>query len=132
MKVLWGIVVLVLVAAGYMWWAGMGPFSQSSAPLEQTTTETGSSPSEVAADHTVDVKDFAFGPATLTVKVGETVVWKNSDAAGHSATADDGSFDTGVFGQGESSDPVTFTTAGTFGYFCTPHPNIKGTIVVTQ
>jgi plastocyanin len=122
-KVILVVVVLLLLGGGYYLMRG----NASTAPAgEQSTTETGV---PVMAANTVEIKDFAFGPATLTVKVGDTVTWKNSDVTGHSATADDDTFDTGVLSQGETGS-FTFTKAGTFAYHCTPHPNMKGTIVV--
>lgn len=96
--------------------------------LEVETTETGTDATQLASNE-VTIQNFAFGPATVTVKVGDTVTWTNMDLTGHSATADDGSFDTGVLSQGKSGS-VTFDTAGTFTYHCTPHPNMKGTVVV--
>jgi LPXTG-motif cell wall-anchored protein len=75
------------------------------------------------------IKDFSFGPATLTVSVGESVTWRNNGPSGHSATARDGSFDTGVLAKGRSASH-TFTKAGTFAYICTPHPFMHGTIRV--
>ncbi|HEX5979753.1 MAG TPA: plastocyanin/azurin family copper-binding protein, partial [Thermoleophilaceae bacterium] len=53
----------------------------------------------------------------------------NDGPTPHSATADDGSFDTGIFDAGQSRSQ-TFEEAGTFAYFCTPHPNMRGTIEV--
>ena len=77
---------------------------------------------------------FAFSPASLTIKAGTTVTWKNTTAAPHTVTSDDGkSFDSG------SANPIaaqsgtfsfTFTTAGTFAYHCAIHPFMKATIVV--
>ncbi len=77
---------------------------------------------------------FAFSPASLTIKAGTTVTWKNTTAASHTVTSDDGkSFDSG------SANPIaaqsgtfsfTFTTAGTFAYHCAIHPFMKATIVV--
>ena len=77
----------------------------------------------------IDIKDFAYGPKTLTVKKGTTVVWTNQDSVKHTATADDGSFDTGLLAKGESGS-VTFDKIGTFNYHCTPHPNMKAAIIV--
>ena len=57
-----------------------------------------------AASASVTIENFAFAPPTVTVNVGDTVTWSNADAdvaEGHSATASDGSFDTGVFPAGE-------------------------------
>ena len=82
-----------------------------------------------AASASVNIKDFEFGPTSVTVNVGDTVTWTNSGPTAHSATANDGSFDTGVYPAGESRSQ-TFSQAGTFSYYCLPHPNMKGTVVV--
>ena len=86
-------------------------------------------PGALAADQDVAMSGFAFSPATVTVTEGDTVTWSNSDAVAHTATAEDGSFDTGSIGGG-SSDFVTFDAAGTFAYHCTIHPSMTGTVVV--
>jgi plastocyanin len=78
----------------------------------------------------VEIKSFAFNPASITVPAGTTVTWTNQDLAPHTATADDGSFDTGRLEQGQSGT-VTFDKPGTYTYTCTFHPNMKGTVVVT-
>ena len=79
----------------------------------------------------VEIEDFAYVPGTITIKVGTTVTWTNKDSVGHTATSDDGVFDSGMLSKG-SSFSYTFTTAGTFGYFCKPHPYMVATIVVTE
>jgi plastocyanin len=63
------------------------------------------------------------------VNPGDTVVFTNRDSAGHTATANGGAFDTGILQLGQSAS-VTLTQSGTYSYFCLPHPNMKGTIVV--
>jgi plastocyanin len=83
----------------------------------------------VAGDPGDVISDFKFAPATLTVHVGDTITWTNDGPSPHSATAHDGSFDTGVLKKGASASH-TFTTAGTFSYFCTVHPFMHGTVVV--
>lgn len=85
--------------------------------------------SVAAADGSVAMAGFAFDPATTTVLVGDTVTWRNEDSAPHTATADDGSFDTGNVASGADAS-VTFDTAGTFAYTCTIHPSMRGTVVV--
>jgi LPXTG-motif cell wall-anchored protein len=82
-----------------------------------------------AASTGVTISDFKFSPAGVTVNVGDTVTWSNNGPTGHSATASDGSFDTGILDKG-SSGSHTFTQAGTFNYICTPHPFMKGTVTV--
>jgi plastocyanin len=77
---------------------------------------------------------FAFSPASLTIKAGSTVMWKNMTQAAHTVTSDDGkSFDSG------SANPIaaqtgtfsfTFNTPGTFAYHCSIHPFMKATIIV--
>ena len=81
-----------------------------------------------AADHVVTIKGMKFAPAELQVAVGDTVTFTNEDAAPHTATASDGSFDTGRLSRGQSAT-VTIESAGTFAYICTIHPAMKGTIV---
>jgi plastocyanin len=82
-----------------------------------------------AATENVTIADFEFTPAQITIQQGDTVTWTNEGPTAHSATASDGSFDTGIFSAGGSRSE-TFDEAGTFSYICTPHPNMTGTIVV--
>ncbi len=82
-----------------------------------------------ANGETVSIVNFAFDPAELTVPVGTTVTWENTDTAPHTATAEDGSFDTGRIDQ-NGSGSLTFDEAGTFSYVCGFHPNMQGTITV--
>jgi plastocyanin len=82
-----------------------------------------------AASASVTIADFLFSPASVTVAVGDTVTWHNSGQATHNATADDGSFKTPNLNPGQSASH-RFSTAGTFTYVCTIHPNMHGTIRV--
>jgi plastocyanin len=83
----------------------------------------------LAADSAVTIAGFAFDPATVTIQVGDSVTWTNEDSVAHTATAEDGSFDTGQLGNGDS-ETVTFHTAGTFDYICSIHPQMTGSVVV--
>ena len=82
-----------------------------------------------ATSHTVAIRDFAFAPANLTINAGDTVRFVNEDNAPHTATADNGSFDTGNLNNGQSAS-LQFPSAGTFSYFCAVHPRMKGSITV--
>jgi LPXTG-motif cell wall-anchored protein len=82
-----------------------------------------------AASGSVTIVDFEFTPAQITIDQGDTVTWTNNGPTPHSATAPDGSFDTGIFPAGQSRSH-TFNDAGTFSYICSPHPNMEGTVVV--
>src|SRR3989454_4982637 len=72
-----------------------------------------------------------FSPANLTVKVGKTVTWGNKDTVTHTVTGDGSSVFDSVFMPTGATFQSTFTTAGTYSYYCAVHPFMKGTIVVT-
>jgi plastocyanin len=82
---------------------------------------------------TVDIKSFAFGPASVTISKGQSVRWTNSDGTAHTVSSGtpptkDGKFDREVANAG--SVTITFDAAGTFTYFCNIHQTMKGTVVV--
>jgi len=79
----------------------------------------------------VTIAGFAFSPAALTIEAGTTVTWTNQDSATHTATADDGSWDTGDIAQGASVS-ITFDTPGTFTYHCAIHTYMVASITVTE
>src|SRR5215207_5895490 len=79
----------------------------------------------------VSVVDFAFEPGTVSVPVGATVTWTNTGTRPHTVTADDGSFDSGRLDPGEQFSQ-TFDQPGTFTYHCGFHPEMQGSIVVTD
>ena len=81
-------------------------------------------------DAAVDISGFAFGPAELQIAAGTTVTWTNQDAASHTVTADDGSFDSGNLTTGQTFSQ-TFDTPGTYTYHCNIHPSMTATIVVS-
>ncbi len=90
---------------------------------------------EAEADSPVDgeiqIAGFQFGPAEAEVAVGSTVTWTNFDGATHTATADDGTFDSGDIEAGEEFSFI-FEEPGTFSYACEIHPDMVGTITVTE
>jgi plastocyanin len=106
------------------------PAATPAEPVAQTKKRRRKRPAAVAAaTENVTISDFQFTPAQITVQQGDTVTWTNEGPTAHSATASDGSFDTGIFSAGGSRSH-TFDEAGTFAYICTPHPNMHGTVVV--
>jgi LPXTG-motif cell wall-anchored protein len=84
---------------------------------------------KAAGAGSVTIRDFSFGPSSVTVHVGETVTWSNQGHTAHTATARNGSFDTGTLKAGRSGSH-TFAQAGTISYFCSIHPFMHGTVVV--
>lgn len=77
----------------------------------------------------VEIADFAYDPDPVTVQAGGKVIWLNQDSAPHTATAEDGSFDTGTLEQGKLKSE-TFKQAGTYAYLCEIHPAMRGTVEV--
>jgi plastocyanin/uncharacterized membrane protein len=85
-------------------------------------------PASNAEPAVVVMKGVKFQPAELTVRAGETVEFKNEDIFAHTVTADDGSFDSGLIQPG-STWKMTMPKAGTVGYHCRPHPNMRAKLV---
>jgi len=88
-----------------------------------------SSGSAAASGSTVEIMNFMFMPATLTVPSGTTVTWKFDDSTDHTVNADDNSFASSPMANGQTFTH-TFNSAGTVAYHCSIHPFMKGTIVV--
>jgi plastocyanin len=84
---------------------------------------------ESAAETTVKIDNFTFAPQRLTVKAGTTITWVNEDDIPHTVVATGLAFRSKVLDT-DDKYTFTFTTAGTFEYFCSLHPHMTGTIVV--
>jgi plastocyanin len=98
----------------------------------EASTESETAPSGQARKaEKVEIAEFAYSPEPVVVQVGGKVTWKNDDNPPHTATADDGSFDTGIIETGKTKS-VTFKKAGTFTYYCTVHPFMHGTVEVVE
>jgi amicyanin len=78
----------------------------------------------------VNITNFAFAPASLAVKLGDTVTWTNKDEEPHTVVADDGSFHSPGM-DSNATYSFTFTNPGSFDYICSIHPFMHGTVVVT-
>lgn len=81
--------------------------------------------------HRISVANMRFDPPALAVRSGDVVVWTNADFVTHTATADDGTFDTGEMAAGQSRR-VAVTKKGNFPYACRFHPTMKGTLSVSE
>lgn len=128
--------IVLMVALGVLYFngalssdtflAGYGVYEESSAPLSGFVVQ------EPETFHAV-MKGNAFVPATVTILVGDTVEWTNTDKAPHTVTADDGRFDSKkqtpmLFRDKKFSH--TFTRAGSYPYSCQIHEGMKGVVVV--
>jgi len=79
---------------------------------------------------TVTIDNFSFGPQTLTVKAGTTVTWTNRDDIPHGIASSNNAFKKSAALDTDDSFSFTFTTPGTYQYFCYIHPHMVGSIVV--
>jgi len=77
----------------------------------------------------VTIGNFTFKAPVVTVKAGTTITWTNGDDIPHTVVAKDGSFKSKVLDTGDRFS-FTFAKVGQFGYFCSIHPHMTGTIVV--
>lgn len=94
---------------------------------ELAPADSGATPTGPVAH--AGMRNLAFVPGTVEIQAGTTVEWLNNDPLSHSVTSDDGSFASGLIAPGRKWRH-TFTTPGTYTYHCTPHPFMKGTVVV--
>ncbi|MEE2690053.1 MAG: cupredoxin family copper-binding protein [Pseudomonadota bacterium] len=89
-------------------------------------TACGLQPS-AAEVHYVEMRGLEFTPAVLNVRVGDTVVWRNTDVMPHTATSDDGSWDSGSLEAGDEWS-LSIDEAGAVDYACAFHPTMTGVI----
>ena len=77
----------------------------------------------------IAIDNFTFNPQTVTVKAGTTITWTNKDDIPHAVAAVGKQFKSKVMDT-DNSYSFTFTTPGSYAYFCSLHPHMTGTIVV--
>jgi plastocyanin len=80
---------------------------------------------------TVLIQGFKFKPANITIKRGTRVRWINKDSTKHTATANNGAFNSGLLRKGQTFSR-TFRTVGKKGYHCNPHPFMRGSVTVKR
>nr|WP_231514521.1 cupredoxin family copper-binding protein [Mycobacterium sp. URHB0044] len=102
--------------------------AMTAASPDHGTAAAGPAPAP-SGPNAVDITNFAFAPATLSIPIGATVTWTNGDEEPHTVVADDGSFHSPGMGTGGTYS-FTFTNAGSFDYVCSIHPFMHGTVVV--
>ena len=98
----------------------------ATAPLVATIVLSAGAQDAPAA---VGIDNFTFNPQSLTVKAGTTVTWTNKDDIPHAIAAVNKQFKSKALDTDDAYS-FTFTTPGTYAYFCSLHPHMTGTIVV--
>ena len=104
-----------------------GYTSSSAAPAASIAAQA---PQATGAGAQIHIKNFAYGPVTVTVGAGQKVTWVNDDAVPHTATAAGKQWDSGQIAPG-SSFTVTMAKPGTYVYNCAVHPFMQAKVVVT-
>lgn len=104
----------------------------SPAPVQTPVPTPTPSPSAVVIEIVGEAGGMSFAPASASVRVGQEVRWHNSDSIVHTATQNGGGFDTGLIGPGSTSAPVRVTIPGPLNYHCAVHPDMVGSLSVTQ
>jgi plastocyanin len=123
--------VLILAALGPSCGGGGSP----STPANPTTTTTTTLPPSTGAPDLVisiqgDQGGMSFSPANATLRVGQTVAWRNNDTDIHTATENSGRFNTGNITRGATSAPIAMSAAGSFPYHCQLHPGMVAGLTV--
>lgn len=115
--------------------ADTGDSMNMDAKPEASNSEAGSAAntSKAVEASNVTIQDYKFVEPLIKVKVGTTVTWINKDGVRHNVAPDgDSDLPEGKQIGNNETYSYTFNKAGTFDYLCTPHPYMKGTVVVTE
>jgi plastocyanin len=120
----------------------ISPETTTETTTDDTTTATTTTTNDEEATTNVSVvrgsselTDDAYQPNPIEVSIDDTITWTNDDIAQHTVTSGengepDGEFDSGLMSTGATFEH-TFTEAGEYPYFCTLHPNMVGTVIVS-
>lgn len=118
------IIALSLLMVGALFFSGCGLKQNNSS---NTVASQGINQGPSVESNTVNIQNFSFIPATLTVKKGATVTWTNNDSAPHQIKST--TFNSSQMSNGQNFS-FTFNAAGTFDYSCAIHPSMLGKIIV--
>jgi plastocyanin len=136
MKKLIGIKSRFLIATGFLF--AVLSISNSCSKPQDNMANTGSAAgsgtvtkggSEGPGTNEVWIQGMAYNPSTITVTAGTTITWTNKDGVAHTVTSSTGLFDSGSIGT-NGTYSRTFTTTGTFEYYCIIHPSMVASVVV--
>ena len=125
------VIIAGAIVATYVLSGNMNMGIEGSGNSVQQTTATSIPSNSTVVRIVGNAGSNSFSPNPVEVRVGETVTWINDDSGRHTVTSKDGVFDSGMMGKGQSFS-FTFDKAGEYPYFCEPHPNMVGTVVVTE
>lgn len=119
------ILIILIIIGGYYVFTTMN--KQNNTTQTPGTEQQGSNNQPQIQTVEVSIKNFAFNPATVTIKAGSTVKWTNQDSAAHQIKSN--LFNSSALNTGDSYE-FTFNTPGQYDYTCAIHPSMKGKIIV--
>jgi plastocyanin len=127
------VVILIIGAIAF----GLSRNSNKNTSNQNTPSSASSQSSQnnqsLTSTNSVTIQNFAFTPGDITVKKGTTVTWTNNDSTAHSVNETDNQKgpDSGDLNPGDKYS-FTFNQSGTFKYRCNLHPEMLGTVTVTD
>lgn len=117
-------IIRILLSSGlvvfFMLSVTLGISCQAPVPAEEEATPP---------SNEIEISSFSFLPATVTVTVGTTITWSNLDSVTHTVTSETDLFDSGNLAR-KATFSHSFTDHGTFSYYCTIHPQMRGKVIV--
>jgi amicyanin len=133
MKILTYIAIPILIIGGFLLYQYLKPETEME-PTEQNTSDTtqdNQQQKETKGEDIVNIsiQNYEYTPSTITVKKGNTVTWTNMDSVRHNVKNE--TFNSPLISNGETFS-YTFNEVGVYNYTCTPHPFMKGTIIVEE
>ena len=125
-KILVILVALIVMGGVYYLTAD----NETQIPTPTPTSSTSAVETPTSSNVTVNIKNFVFDPATISVKPGTRVTWVNNDSVPHTVTSDSGSLlNSGTLAPGQSFS-FSFSSVTSVNYHCALHPAMKGTVIV--
>lgn len=125
------IIILSVLLIGVFVLSGCSSYGGNQAPSSSmpstSQTPTQSSDQTKNASVTINIQNFAFNPASVTISKGTTITWTNNDSAPHQIKS--ATFNSSQLSKGQTFS-FTFNDAGTFDYSCAIHPSMLGKIIV--
>jgi len=128
------IVIAVLVAAGGVWYfVAHKTTNNNMNSMNMSNSSASTTNQSQVTTNAVTIQNFAFSPANITVKKNTTVTWTNKDSVAHTVMETDGQTgpNSNDINQGAKYS-FTFNTPGTYHYHCSIHPEMVGTVTVTD
>ena len=104
----------------------------TSVALSAFADDAGAKTSAGGKQNKIEIKDFMFNPQKITVKSGEKITWVNKDEEPHTVVSVGKKFPKSSGLDTDQEYSITVGAPGTYEYFCSVHPKMTGTIIVTK